>query len=310
MNVIKSTDLRTTLLLFVPGTLWGFLFLVNDIALETIPPFMFTFLRNMLTALALVMMLYLRGGRLPSTWSEWRPYFVLGLFDSAIPFVLVSWGQLHIDSGLTTILLSLIPLFTVLLAHYFSYNEPLNPQKMFGIALGLLGTLLLVGPSVLYDVGFHLWGQLAVIGATCSYAMSGIYVRLHLREQKQDEKDGMNALLKTISGQFLCSLAFVLPLTLLIDRPWTVQPSQTSLIALCISSWVITIGAALVYYHMINQVGASTASTTLYITPINGVFWGAVILSETVTWSIIMALVLILSGVVIVNKATHSYKPA
>ena len=146
------------------------------------------------------------------------------------------------------------------------------------------------------------WGQLAVIAGTFCYAIAAVYVRLHLRNEEQE---GMNPVLRAISSQFLCSLPFILPFVIIIDRPWTIQPSQASLIALCLSAWVISIGAALAYYYMINQVGAATASTTIYLTPINGVFWGAILLSETVTWSILFALVLILSGVMVVNKAAE-----
>lgn len=302
MNLYKSTNFRTTILLLIPGTLWGFSFLVNEIILETIPPFTNATLRNVVTVIPLIMILYARGGRLKSTWSEWRPYIFVGLFDNALPFVLISWGQLHIDSGLTTILFSLMPLFTVLLAHFFSENDRLNRLKLFGVSLGLLGTMLLVGPSALYDVGLHLWGQLAVIGGALCYAVAAIYVRLHFQKKAESPLDSA---LEMLTSQLLMSLVFLLPITLLIDQPWTLQPSQASVIGVFISSWVIRIGAMLIYYYLINVVGASTASTTLYLTPINGVLWGALLLSEVVTWPIIVALVLILCGVALVNKGAN-----
>lgn len=92
-------------------------------------------MRNVVMIIPLIIMLYMRGGKLKSTWSEWRPYIFVGLFDNAVPGVLTSWGQLYIDSGLTTILLALTPLFTVFLAPYFSYNDKLNGQKIVGIGI-------------------------------------------------------------------------------------------------------------------------------------------------------------------------------
>ena len=299
MKSIKSSNFRITILLLIPGTLWGVLYLVNEIILETIPPFTLTAMRNLIVIIPLVVMLYACGGRLTSTLSEWRPYIFLGLFNNSVPFVLIGWGQLYIDSGLTTILISLVPLFTVLLAHFFSYNERLNRKKALGIALGLLGVLVLVGPSALYGVALHLWAQLAIIAAALSYAVSAIYVRHHLQQQTQSV---LNSILEATSSQFLVSIVFVLPLAFAIDRPWTLDPSLASVIGLFISSWVIMIGAILVYYYIINIIGASAASTTIYLIPINGVFWGALILSETVTWSAIVALLLILSGIAQVNK--------
>lgn len=300
MNVYKSSNLRTMILLLIPGTLWGFSFLLNEVILESFPPFSFATARNMLTAIPLVILLYARGRRLPSTWSGWQPYIFLGLFDNALPIVLIGWGQLYIDSGLTTILLSLVPLFTALLAHYFSYNDRLNRNKAFGVALGLFGTLLLVGPSALNDVGLHLWGQLAVIAAVLSFAASAIYIRLQFQKKTESALDSA---LEALSCQMLLSIVFLFPLALLIDQPWTLQPSLASVGALFFSSWAIRVGAMLLYYYLINVVGASTASTTLYLTPINGVFWGALLLAEPVTSSMIAALVLILSGVAVVNRA-------
>ena len=177
MNFIKSTNIRTTILLLIPGTLWGFSYLLNEIIIQTIPPFSKTIMGNVVRLIPLIIMLYARGGRL-----RLRPYIFVALFDHAIPGVLIAWGQLYIDSGLTTILLALTPLFTVFLAHYFSYSDKFNPPKILGISLGLLGTLILVGPSALLNVGADLWGQLAMIGAALSFAVSAIYVRVYFQK--------------------------------------------------------------------------------------------------------------------------------
>ncbi|MGB0389604.1 MAG: DMT family transporter, partial [Ardenticatenaceae bacterium] len=225
-----------------------------------------------------------RGGKLKSTWAEWRPYIFIGLFDNAVPGVLTSWGQLHIDSGLTTILLALAPLFTVFLAHYFSDNDKLNSQKTIGITLGLLGTLILVGPSALRNVGANLWGQLAIIASALCFAVTAIYVRTTFQKKSESPLDSA---LETLTHQLFMSTLFLVPFAWVIDSPWTLQPSLASMAALLASGWGISITAMLIYYYIINTIGASVASSTLYLIPINGVFWGAMLLSEPVTWSMI-----------------------
>lgn len=148
------------------------------------------------------------------------------------------------------------------------------------MALGLLGVLILVGPSALLDVGANLWGQLAVIGAALSFAVTAIYVRVIFQKKS---KSPLDSALDTLTRQLLISTVILFPFAWIIDQPWTLQPSMASVIAVFISSWGISITAMLLYYYLINTIGASATSTTLYLTPINGVFWGAVILSEPVT---------------------------
>lgn len=310
MNFIKSANLRTIFLLLIPGTLWGVSFLMNEIILQTIPPFSFVAGRNLLVAIPLLTILYARGGRLPSTLSAWKPYIVIGLFDNAIPFVLVAWGQLYIESGLTTILISLIPLFTVFLAHFFSYDERLNRHKGLGVLLGLLGIVVLIGPSALRGIGSHVWGQLAVIMASFLIAIAAVYASRYLKDENQKDENQAarpsnskwTSIFKMASGQFIVATVSLLPLSLIIDQPWTLQPSAASITALFVLAWGITINAFLIYYYLINSAGASVASTSLYLIPINGVFWGAVILNEKVTWPALSALVLILAGIALVNE--------
>lgn len=104
MNFLQSLNLRTTILLLIPGSLWGFAYILNEIIIETIPPFTRGVTRSFVMIVPLLIMLYARGGKLKSTWAGWRPYIFVGLFDNAIPGVLITWGQLYIDGGLTTIL--------------------------------------------------------------------------------------------------------------------------------------------------------------------------------------------------------------
>ncbi len=300
------TNWKHLLLLFVPATLWGSSFLLIEIILETIPPLTLTAARNIIAIALFVVILYLMGGQLPRSWQDWRPHFALGAFNGAIPFVLITWGQSHIDSGLAAILISTMPLFTITLAH-FTTDERLTVQKIMGISLGLIGIVVLIGPSALQGVGLNIWGQIAVIGAALSYALGGILMRRFIhthRNQQQTHlqpKSRWTFLLETTTAQFMAATLMVLPGSLLFEQPWTLQPSFASLTALLTTGWLLTLVPIVIYYHLIDAAGVTFASTVLYLIPINAVFWGALILDEAVTWQAIVALMLILSGIAIIN---------
>ena len=294
-------NLRNILLLFVPGTLWGVSFLFVEIVLETIPPFTLTLSRSLIAAIPLLLALYFLGGRLPQLSRAWYPYLVLGIFNNAVPYALITWGQVHIDSGLATILISTMPLFTILLAHFFIADEHFTQGKLLGIGLGLVGILVLIGPDALQGLGLNIWGQLAVIGGGFSYAVAAIYSRLLLRNSQSNDKSKWIPLLELMSGQLITGTLFILPLSLIVEAPWRLQPSVLSITALITLGLLGTSVATLVYVYLIDAVGATFASTVVYLIPLNGVFWGAYILKEIVTWQAIIALILILSGIAIVN---------
>lgn len=293
---------KIPLLILIPGTLWGLAFIFTEIALETIPPFTLTFWRGLLTSGCLLGLMYFVGGRLPKGWQEWWPYVVMGALNNAIPFVLTSWGQVYIDSGRATILVSTMPLFTVVLAHFFTADEKLNRFRIVGIGLGLIGVLVLIGPSALTGDGGPLWAQTIVIVSAFSYALAAIFSRFYLRERKSVSKHPLAPLMEVSAAQYSSSTLMMMPLSLLFDRPWALQPSTASLAALVALATVMTVTAVLIYFYLIQTVGAGVASTAVYLIPINGIIWGALILGEQITSRSIFALLLILGGVIIANR--------
>jgi drug/metabolite transporter (DMT)-like permease len=289
---------RLPLLLLIPGTLWGLSFLATEVVLESIPPITIGLGRSLLAGIPLLIALYIIGGRLPRSWSEWWPYIFLGLFNNSIPLVIISWGQLTIPSGLTTILVSLNPLFTLALAHFFIDDEQLNRRKSVGIVLGLLGVLVLVGPTVLLGLGREVVAQLAVVGGAFSYAIASIFARRFLRQQTDNI---WRSIVKLMAAQYLTSSLTLIPFSLGIDHLLQLQPTTSSIIGLLALAWPLTLVPVLLYYYVIDQAGSSYAALTVYLIPLVGIFAGIVFLGERLTWEAVLALLLILGGIAIVN---------
>src|SRR5262249_28635806 len=150
------------LLLIFLGLVWGFSFLLVKVAVGTLPPITVAAGRIVIGAAALALFLWLRGGHWPTDRRDWAKLVAMAFVGNVLPFSLISWGQVHIDSGLSAILMAAIPLSTILIAHVFAPDEPLSPGKLVGVLLGIAGIVTLVGPSALQGLGTEVISELAV----------------------------------------------------------------------------------------------------------------------------------------------------
>jgi drug/metabolite transporter (DMT)-like permease len=218
---------------------------------------------------------------------------VVGLFNGALPYTLISWGEQYISSGLAALLQSTTPIFTVLLAHFLTTDDRITAKKIVGVLLGFTGVGLLMLPDLRSGVRASLWGQLAMIAASISYAGTAIFARHRLRDEPP---------LVSAAGQFTMALVIMLPLSLLIDRPFDLSPSWQAL-----GSWIGlslfgTVIAYVIYYSLLSRTSATFVTMTTYIVPINGLILGALILDEPIRATLLISLGLILSGVLLVRN--------
>lgn len=274
-------------LLVLLGAIWGSSFLFIKLAVPTIPPLTIVAGRVGLGALLLLAAMRLRGLRLPREPAVWRRLAAIAVVGNVLPFALISWGEGRIDSALAAILMSTVPLATVLLAHLLTRDERLSPGKVAGVAIGLAGVALLIGPGALGGLGERLWGQLAVVLAACGYAMSGIVAR------------GLSGLSATATGAGVLSVAaaIAVPASLLVDRPWTLEPAPLGLAAVTVLGAVCTAGAYMILFRLATTIGATFLSLNNYLIPAFGVLWGALFLGEAVPPRALGALLLILGGI-------------
>lgn len=293
-------SLRNFIILLLLSLIWGASFLFIKVAVVTIPPFSVAFGRTALAAVLLYSVLRFRGLKMPGWGPVWGTFLLMGLFNGAVPYTLITWAEIHIDSGLAAILNALMPLFTVLLAHLFTGDERLNWMKVVGIFLGFLGVVALIGPAALKGLGRHVLAQLAVMAAALCYAIAIIFGR-RLKEITP---------LVSATGQLFCAAFLTLPMIVLFDAPWTLSPSLISLGALSCLSLLGTALAYLLYYYLLPRIGSTNLSLVTYLLPITGVFWGALLLGERLHWSAFLALGLILAGIAGVNNRLPKFSLA
>jgi drug/metabolite transporter (DMT)-like permease len=280
-------------MLLILAALWGPSFLLIKIAVAEIPPITLIAARVGLAAIILYAILRLSGGNLPRPGQIWLPLAVVALFQTSLPFVLLSWAEQHIDSALASILNGLTPLFTILLAHLLTSDDKLTTDKASGIALGLVGVVFFVGPSLQSGVQASTWGILAMIVVAASYGFAVVYARKHLNHLPG---------IVTPTSQLILSTLFLLPLAIIVDQPFN-QPSPSpraigAVIALAVFGTAL---AFTVYYRLLKSAPASYVSMVTYLVPVIGVLLGVVILGERLSWTDYIGFGLILLGVLIVN---------
>ncbi len=280
---------------------WGSSFALVKVAVETIPPWTQTASRVVLAALLLLVFVRIRGESLPAPTSRdgritWLHFLAIGLLGNGIPFTLIAWGEQRIDSSLAAILIGVMPVFTLCLAALFRIERVLNPLRIAGIGTGLAGLVMLVGPAGLPGLGGHGLAELAIAGAALSYAGLAVYARvLSLRLP-----------VATLSaGAMIASAMVLVPLALIIDRPWTLAPSAEA-IACVLGLAIFATGlASLVYFRLLATAGPTFASTVNYLIPLFGMGLGVAWLGESVSLREIFAMLLILSGVALVRPGVR-----
>jgi drug/metabolite transporter (DMT)-like permease len=279
-------DRLAYLMLLMLGATWGASFLLIKIAVATIPPLTLAAGRIVIGAAALVAIVAWRGDRVPREGGAWAKLLAMAILGTLLPFFLINWGEVRIASGLTAILMSAVPLSTVVLAHFVQHDERLSAGKVAGVALGGTGIVILVGPSVLGGLGDQLLGEMAVLGATLCYAANGIVAR---------RMSGVST--EMMAAAMLATAALVaVPAALAVDRPWEIGASDGGLLALVGLGLVSTAGGYLLLFRIIGRAGAGFSSFVNFLVPPFGIHWGATLLGEALHPQALVGLAVILAG--------------
>jgi len=282
---------RELTLLLLLATLWGASYTLIKLGIATIPPITLIAARTLIAGLLLLAVLRMRGINLPKDRPTWVKFFIQACLNSALPFTLIAWAETTVDAGLAAILNSLTPVMTVLLTLGWSRHEALGGRKLLGVLLGLGGVCLIIGFQALSGIGDQLLGQLAVVLATLCYAVAAIFGK------NFKSLDPM----APAAGSLICGAIILIPLSLIVDHPWTLAPSTDSLVALLILAVFSTAGAFTLYFRLIQTLGSVGTTAQGYLrTPI-AVGIGAIFLGETLTSTAWIGLICVVSGVIAIT---------
>ncbi|MBP0579395.1 EamA family transporter [Labrys sp. LIt4] len=284
----KANMITQSALLVALSTLWGASYAFIKVGVETIPPVTLIAARTLIAGAVLVAFLRLRGLRLPRDRRIWGRFALQACLNSVVPFTLIAWAEQTTDAGLATILNSTSPIFAFLLTAAVTRHEAVTGRKLFGVAAGLIGTCLIVGMEALEGFGREIWAQLAIIGATLCYAGAAIFGRSF---------KGLEPVMPA-AGSLISGAAVLVPVSLILDRPWTLAPSAQSVLALLALAVFSTALAFVIYFRLVQTLGSVGTTAQAYLRVPVGVAIGVLFLGETLSPTAWAGLACVVAGVI------------
>ena len=269
MSSMKPSEWAMLVLLSI---LWGGSFFFVDIALRGFQPFALVFLRVTIAALILLVVVYIRGQRIPTSLKTWGAYVVMGTLNNTIPFCLIVWGQTRIDSGVASILNATTPIFTVLLAHFLTSDEHLTVRKIMGVLIGFFGVYLMMSPELKNGFSWRGLGQIAILGAAISYSFAGIFGKRFKNESP----------MVTSTGMLICSTIMMAPLAIFSGSLGASVLSMQAIAAVIGIAAISTSMAYLLYFRILASAGATNVLLVTFLIPVSALLLGIGVLGEVV----------------------------
>ena len=278
-------------LILILSVIWGGSFFFVGVAVKEMTPLTIVLCRVGFASMILLAVVGLTGKKIPASAGVWGTFLVLGALNNLIPFSLIVWGQTHIDSSLASILNATTPIFSVVLAHLLTREERLTTNRMAGVLVGWVGVAVLIGIESLGGFGIQVMGQLAVVGASLSYACAAIYGR---RFKSMDPV--------VVSAGMLCgSTVMMLPMALIVEQPWHLAPGAATWAALLGLSAVSTSLAYIIYFRVLAVAGATNILLVTFLIPASAIFLGVVVLGERPGWNAFGGMALIFMGLIAID---------
>ena len=299
-DVYASGMIRTTMngrdwaILAALALIWGGAFVFIGVAVRHVDPLTYVWLRLTIAAGAMWAFLAWTGQKLGLPRQMWGAILLLALLNNALPFALFGWGQTQIASGLASILNATTPIWGVVVAHLFTADERMTPRKVAGVLLGFGGVAVMIGPSLFGTIGSSALAQIACITASLCYALAAVWAR-------RFRPLGLSPLSVT-TGQLTAGAAMMLPVALLVDRPWTaaLPPLEAwgSIVALAL---LCTAVGYVLYFRLIDSAGATNALLVTLLVPPIAILLGALLLGETLAPQDFLGLALIAIGLAAID---------
>ena len=294
MREAKNVDI---LLLILLGVIWGSSFFNIKIATYSYDAFTLALIRVIFASIPLVLLCKIKNIRIKAFTKNWKPYALIGLCNIAIPFTLIAIGTSQINSYLAAMLMSTTPMSGSVLAHFFTNDEKITFLKSVGILIGFAGVIFLFFDDLIINSDNYIYALITILGSTF-YSIGGI---MTLRLKKEGNEN-------VTTSTTLWSIIFLFPLAIIFESPWQLQPTFESTMSLLYLGVVATGLAWLIRFRILTVNGLVFQTQVAYLIPIFGVIFGYFLMSEIITWRVLISLIVIILGIYIVKKNNKGIK--
>jgi drug/metabolite transporter (DMT)-like permease len=285
---------RDWAILGILALIWGGAFFFIGVAVRHVQPLTYVWLRLTIAAAAMWAFVRLKGHDIGLPREVWSSIILLAVLNNALPFALFGWGQTHIASGLASILNATTPIWGVVVAHFLTHDERMTPRKIAGVLLGFGGVAVMIGPSLLSSLGNSALAQLACVTASLSYALAAVWAR-------RFRKMGVSPLSVT-TGQLTAGALIMLPVSMIVDRPWTQAfPPVSAWGAIIALALFCTAFGYVLYFRLIETSGATNALLVTLLVPPVAILLGGMFLGEHLAPQDFIGLALIALGLAAID---------
>jgi drug/metabolite transporter (DMT)-like permease len=274
-------------LLLALACCWSSTYPLTKIGLGSIPPITFISARSLIAAGFLLVILRLRGIRIPTDAKAWKLFAFQQTINSTIPFLMITWAQQYVPAASTVVLASTTPIFAFVITWGITRHEPATLLKLAGAVLGLAGTAAIIGLDALVGLGGNILAEIVILLATISFACATIF---GLRLSDYDP-------MVVAAGSLLFGGCVLLPASLIIDHPWTLRPSAQALVATVTMGIFSSALGLMLFYMCLTRLGTLTTNAQGYLRIPIGVGLSVLLLGETVPSNLALGLILVMAGV-------------
>lgn len=282
---------REFALLLLLALLWGGSFTLIKLAVGSYPPATLVAIRISIGGLVLAAIARAKGHAFPRDARTWLRLLVQGALQSAVPFTLISWGETRIDSGLAGVVNATPPMFVFVISAFVLRTVPFAPAKLAGVVLGLVGVAVIAGVGSSSLVAADGLAVLAVLGASLCYALGAIHGhRFHHLSS-----------FVTAAGSLLAGSVFMIPISCVVDRPWTLTPTPQATAAVVALALLSTALGSLVFFRLLKTLGSLATTSNAYLRALVSVLLGVALLGELPSMNIVIGGLLVVLGVPLVT---------
>jgi drug/metabolite transporter (DMT)-like permease len=279
------------LLLGILALLWGSSYLFTKVAVAEVPPVTLIALRVLGAAIFLNIVRHWRKEKLPRDSRTWRMLLIQAFLNSIGAWTVLAWGQQYVEASLASVLNSTSPIFVFAITGFVTRHEALNGRKLLGALLGVAGVVLIVGLDALRGLGTQVSGQLACLAGAAFYAGAAIY----------GKRFNHISAVTTAAGTMIWASVVLIPMALIVGRPFELSPSAEAIAAVLVLSVLCTGVALLLYFRLVRSLGSMGVASQSYLRAGVGVVLGVVYLGESLSAAVAIGLATAITGVALIN---------